>query len=225
MTSYATVDELQVRTNMVAVLSAAKETEYEEIIEAISRKIDRFCRRPDGFVATAADETRYFLGSGKRYLRIPECTSITTVSVKDSYSDTTYDDWDTPTTVLAGDGDWFPSAGGPSRPIYNRTPYTLLQIDSNGDYTYFTKSYYGMVTVKIAAKWGYATTVPADIQEACLAQAAILIKRFEASMDTTAGSSDLGTIVTSVRAAALTRDVRELLVDSKWVLPLYAGGY
>jgi len=224
MTSYATVAELQVRTNMIAVLPAAKETEYEEIIAAISNKIDRFCRRPDGFVATAADVTRYFQGNGKRYLRIPECTSITTVSVKDAYLDTSYTAWSTPATALAGDGDWFPSAGSVSRPIYNRTPYTLLQVDPNGDYSYFTKSYSGMVTVEIAAKWGYATVVPPDIQEACLAQAAILIKRFEASMSDVTGDSNLGTIVTSVRAAALTRDVRELLVDGHWVLPLYAGG-
>lgn len=225
MTSYATVDELQVRTNMVAVLTAAKETEYEEIIAAISNKIDRFCRRPDGFVATAADETRYFQGSGKRWMRIPECTSITTVSVKDAYLDTAYVAWETPTTVLAGDGDWFPSAGSVDRPIYNRTPYTLLQIDQNGDYSYFTKGILGMVTVKIVAKWGYATIVPPDIQEACLAQAAILIKRFEAAMSTVTGDANLGTIVTSVRAASLEKDVRNMLVDSNWVLPLYAGGY
>ena len=223
MASYGTVAQLQVRTDMTEALSVAKTAEYTEILEAISRKIDNFCRRPDGFVSSDADVTRYFEGKGLSYLKIPECTSITLVSVKDSYLDTTYVDWATPTSAYAGDGDWFPVAGSKSRPIYNRTPYRLLLIDGNGDYSYFTKGY-GMVTVKIAAKWGYATEVPPDIREACLAQAAILIKRFESSMDTTAGSSDLGTIVMRVRQASLTRDVRELLVDSKWVLPLYAGG-
>ncbi len=223
MTSYATVTQLRVRTNMDTALAGAKETELEEIIEAISKKIDGFCRRPDGFVATAADVTRYFEGKGRAYLNIRECTSITLVSVKNSYLDTAYVDWTTPTSVYAGDGDWFSVAGTIRRPIYNRTPYTLLGIDGNGDYSYFTKGN-GMVSVKIAAKWGYAIVVPPDIREACLAQAAILFKRFESSMDTVAGSYDLGAIVSSVRMAGLTRDVRELLVDSKWVLPLYAGG-
>jgi len=207
---------------MTAALSAAKTTAYTEILDAMSRKIDKFCRRPDGYVSTAADETRYFDGRGRNYLRIPECTSITLVSVKDAYSDTTYVAWATPTTVLAGDGDWYPAAGSYSRPIFNRTPYTLLLIDPNGDYSGFLNGY-KVVTVQIAAKWGYATTAPSPIREATLAESARLIKRFEASMSSRTADSNLGMLVASVRMASLSKDIMDLLVAGMWVLPLYAG--
>ena len=222
MVAYATVDQLKIRVNMTAALTAAKTTAYEEILDAMSRKIDGVCRRPDGFVSTAADETRYFDGKGKHYLRVPECTSITLVSVKASYLDTAYVAWTTPTTVLAGDGDWYPVAGSHSRPIFNRTPYTLLLIDPNGDYSGFPAGG-GLPTVEIAAKWGYATTAPSPIREATLAETARLIKRFEASMGGRTADGNLGALVMSVRQAALSKDIRDLLVNSMFVLPLYAG--
>lgn len=223
MVAYATVDQLKIRVDITtAALSDDKEEAYEEILNAMSRKIDNLCRRPDGFVATAADETRYFDGKGKIYLRIPECTSITTVSVKDSYSDTTYVAWISPTTVLAGDGDWYSAAGSFTRPIFNRTPYTMLLIDPNGDYSGFPDGF-NLPTVKVAAKWGYATTVPPTIREAALAEAARLIKRFEASMSTSAGDGNLGALVLSARQAALSKDIQDMLIEGKWVLPLYGG--
>ncbi len=222
MASYATVAQYQVRTDADAALSAAKTTAYEEILDAISRKIDNFCRRPDGFVSSAADVTRYFEGNGKRHLRIPECTSITSVAVKGAYTDTTYTAWATPTTVLAGDGDWYPAAGSFTRPIFNRTPYTLLLIDHNGDHSCFTKGYKG-VTVRLIAKFGYAIVVPPDIREACLAQATVLIKRFEGAMASTLASDDLGVIAMKIRQSALSRDVQDLLVQGGWSLPLYGG--
>jgi len=222
MASYATVAELKVRIQIESVLSAAVTTTYEEILEAISRKIDGFCRRPMGFLAPAVAELRYIGCDGGATIEIPECVEITTVSVKNIYTDTTYVDWTTPTSSNLRDGDWFAYAGSKGNPLFGRTPYRFLQVDPNGDYSYFTKSE-GLPTVKLLFRPGYATTTPPTIQEACLAQAAILIKRYESSMDSSLANFDLGVISMKIRQTALTRDVRELLVDAGYVLPLMAG--
>jgi len=223
MVAYATVDQLSVRTDLTAgTLSVDQIATYEEILEAISRKIDNFCRRPDGFVASAADVIRYFEGNGKASIRISECTSVTSVAVKDAYTDTTYVDWTSPSDTLAGDGDWYLAAGSISRPIFNRTPYTLLLIDPNGDYAIFTKGY-KLVTVKLTAKFGYAVVVPPDIREACLAQAILLIKRYQGAMSSDLASDDLGVLAMKIRQSALSRDVQDLLVQGGWSLPLYGG--
>jgi len=220
---YGTTDELKNRLNLRKAPSATDLVVYEEILAAFSRKIDNFCRRPDGFVAPAVDVTRHLAGNGLTYLKVPECVSITTVEVKDSYNDTTYDTWTTPSTVLAGDGDWFPIAGTPSRPIYDRLPFRYIMIDPNGDYDAFTESLFGLPTVKLTLKPGYSVTVPDLIREVCLAESIKLAERFSGGMDSTLGSSDLGVISMRIRQTALSRDIKELLVDGMMVLPLYSG--
>jgi len=222
MTAYGTIAELSVRIDINTVLTAAKTTAYNAILDAMSRKIDNFCGRPDGFVASAVDAVRYFEGNGLPYLNIPECVSITTVAVKESHTDTDYTTWDTPTTAYAGDGDWLPAAGTYQWPIFNKTPYNLIIVDPKGDEAYFTKGF-KTPTVAVTAKYGYATAVPDDIREVCLAEATVFIKRFESSMDSDVGNSDLGTIALKIRQSSLSRDVRELLVGGRWVVPLYGG--
>jgi len=220
---YGTVEELCARIEIVyADLTAAEIATLLEVLTAISRKMDNFTRRPDGYVALDTAELRYFSGAGKQWVRIPECTSVTLVAMKESYTDTTYVAMTTPSALYAGDGDWMPSAGSYAYPNFGRTPYTMLMMDPNGDYEVFLKSY-GNPNLQITAKWGYATTVPDDIKEACLAQTTILWKRFQGSMSSRLATQDLGSIAYRIRQAAFTKDIKELLVDSGWALPLYGG--
>lgn len=223
MATYATVNQLLYRLEAETDITDAQETTLEEILEAVSRKIDRFCRRvDDAFQVSETATDLYFDGRGQDWLRIPECVEVETVAVKDSYLDTDYVDWDTPSSTMAGDGDWIAAAGPPRNPTYNKTPFTLLLIDPNGDYSHFRHGF-GNPTVKITARWGHSESVPPDIREACLAQAIILFKRYQGGMSTTLASSDFGAISMRIRQSALSRDVRELLVDSNWVLPMYGG--
>jgi len=223
MTAYGTTAQLIARIQVDSGdITAAQEATLDALLEAISRKIDNFTRRPSGYIAEVAPSTKYLIGSGKSWMRIPECIAISTVAVKASYTDTDYVDWETATSTYAGDGDWMPARGTYQHPIFDKTPYTMLVIDPNGDYSVFYKSY-GIPNIQVSARWGYAAEVPSDIREACLAQVTILWKRFQGSMATTLGSQDLGTIAARIRDAAFTRDVKELLIDSGWVLPLYGG--
>jgi hypothetical protein len=118
MASYGTVEELKVRIGFESDLSEEKETAYEEILEAMSRKIDNFCNV----------DANYFITAG---------------------------------------------------------------------------------------------VVDPDIREACLSQAAVLIKRFEGAMSTSLGSSDYGNLKMRIQHSAMNRDVKELLVDGRHVRPLY----
>jgi hypothetical protein len=221
MSRYGTVDQLIQRIELSAEPDADRVTMLEELLDAISRKIDNFCGVPDNwFIAEDPESIKYFLADGKPWLRIPECIEVTAVAVKDTYTDTTYTSWDSPSSAYAGDGDWLPASGTYEYPLYGRLPYTLLIVDPNGDFSVFTNGV-KLPTVQVTAKWGYSASVPADIREATLAQTTVLYKRFQGSMSASLASSDLGIISMRIRQSALSRDVQELLIDSGWVRPLY----
>lgn len=225
MTSYATVEELVLRTEMGDVddLTEAQETVLEDIIEAISRKIDHYCRRPDGAFAASTDSAyKYYEGTGGSWLRIEPALSISEVAVRENYLDEAFEAWSSPTTAVSNDGDWYPATGDPKHPKFNTPPYDLIFVHPDGDYTHFTKGQ-GITTVRVNGVWGLSFNVPADIREACLAQVAILYKRFQGSMASTLGTADLTILSVKIRMGALTRDVTELLDNSGYVLPLYGG--
>ena len=62
-----------------------------------------------------------------------------------------------------------------------------------------------------------------DVREACLAETAILMKRFEGAMASTLGSRDLGALIMRIKQSALSADVKSFLVDGRHVRPLYGG--
>lgn len=223
MVSYATVDQFKDRSQLDIDLSDAQESVVEDMLEAISRKIDHYCRRPDNSLAAPDVESyQYYEGTGENWLRIKPAISVSEVSVRENYLDVAFEVWESPTTAVANDGDWYPASGDPRHPLYNTPPYDLVFVFPDGDYTHFTKGQ-GIPTVRVQARWGLYTTAPADIREACLAQAVILYKRFQGSMASSLGTSDLTVLSVKVRLGALTRDVTELLDNGNWVLPLYGG--
>ena len=204
--AYATVDELRVQIAKSGNTGTGSDDALQIMLDAASEAIDGFCNRPDGFTADTTASARYYAGNGKPYLLIDECVEITAISVKDSPSDDTYTAWDTPTTMLAGDGDWIPFTGDPRRPNFNKLPYTAIMVDPNGSYSVFTNGTYvtrggfkplqdtprGIPTVKVTAKWGYAVTAPVRVKEACIIQAARWFKRGEGAWADTLASTELG---------------------------------
>lgn len=214
-TSYCTVANLKVQ---IEKTTAGSDAVLTSIIEAASRAIDNFCGREAGwFVAQAAATARLYSGSGGPVQRIDECMAVTLVEVKDSPTDSTYDTWAATDYILA--------TGDPRQPNFNKTPYTLLIVDPTGDETHFTSGAYshvrgfrpleswgsrGVPTVRITAKWGYATTCPPEIEQACIIQSAQNFKRAQSSWARTVGSADMGII-------AYPRDldpaVKTILVD------------
>ncbi len=90
----------------------------------------------------------------------------------------------------------------PSNAVVDGQPYTAIETSPNGTY-WFPLINRGL---KIAGSFGYATTTPAVIREACLIQAARIFKRKDSPFGV-AGVGELGVM----RISALDPDVKMLL--------------
>lgn len=225
----ATVAELKAEINLVD--GAGKDTaSLQRILDAAEGAFTRLCKRPDGFVADATATARYYVGSGTTYQHIDECAAISAVAVKDSPSDDEgdYTAWTLGTVGTTTSADCFPATGDIECPVYNRTPYTLLIIGANGAYSVFTSGSFttrggfpprgavtrGVTTVKVTARWGFALTVPDDIKEACIMQAARWYKRLQGAMADTVSGEDFGTLL---YRKALDPDIALILRDGGYI--------
>lgn len=206
---YTTLAEVLARIDKAA--APATDAVITALINAADRAINNFCNRPDGFEAIAVAVARYYTGNGKGYLLVDECVEVAGVAVKEAATDTTYTAWTSPTTNMAGDGDWFAFTGDRKAPDYNSLPYTALGVDPNGSYSYFTDGQYlgwrgfpihpddvaherAIPTVRVTARWGHSATVPPEIREASAMQTTIWFKRFEGAMASSLANVDLGTL-------------------------------
>jgi hypothetical protein len=226
---YATPNELREHIDKT---STADDDVLEAILEAASRNIDRACNRPDGFIANVAASARYYVGSGTSIQRIDECVAVSTVAVKDSPSDDedSYTSWTVGTVGTTTSADCFPATGDPEMPDYITMPHTFLVVGANGDYSVFTSGSFtsrggfrptttvarGLPTVKVTARWGYATTPPVDIKLACLMQSARWYKEEQSAMTDTLASSELGTLLYQ---KSLHPAIYRILVDGRYVKP------
>ena len=197
MSRYASVDELKTLVKK----GDGDDTALGIILDGAEDAIDRFCRRPYGFVATSG--VNLYRGSGTAVQPIDECVSISKVEVKDAPSDTAYVEWAV-TDYTYGSGD-------PRWPEFNRTPYTMLIIAAGGDYSVFTSGRYtwrsgfppdadsptdrGVPTVRVTATWGYAATVPNQIKVASIMQAIRWYNRLRGGMSDALASGELGQIL------------------------------
>jgi len=234
--AYGTVIELR---NLINLSAETDDWELAGLLEAAARSIDRYCNRPDGFMADDVVSYRYYTGTGTTVQRIDECVSISEVAVKDSPSDTTYTAWDSPTTNLAGDGDWIAFSGDQQRPDFNGLPYTALMVDPNGDYSTFTSGVFASLrgfpvygvdtrrsvpTVRVSAYWGFYTTetVPDDIREANVMLASRWYKRLQSSMADTMASPDLGTLMFR---QSVDPDIAMILKEGRYIRPAVGRRY
>lgn len=155
------------------------------IIAAAEEAINNFCNRPDGFVAPGTAVARIFPGGGEAVLWIDECAAVTAVAAKESPDDSSYTAW--------ASTDWLAGSGDPDFPDYNRTPYQWIRVTPGGVYGVFPASRWPVV--QVTAKWGYATTVPDVVKQACITQAARWYKRGQGAWSDTLASADFGMLM------------------------------
>ena len=228
--AYATVAELKAEINLTD--SEGKHTaSLTRLLYAATRAINRVCNRPDGFDASSTATVRYYTGSGKPYQEIDECVQVTAVAVKDSASDDedSYTSWTIGTVGTTTEADVFPATGDPEWPEYNTTPYTLLIIGANGDYSIFPSGQFttrggfkpltlvarGIPVVEVTARWGFSDDTPDDIKEACIMQAARWWKRLQSAMADTVAGPDFGTLL----YRKLDPDIEALLKAGRYYRP------
>jgi hypothetical protein len=209
--AYATLAELKAE---IDVEGTGDDATLQRLLDAAENAINSKCNRPDGFVAVDTATPRYYPGSGKAYQYIGECVEVTAVAVKDSPSDDEdeYESWVVGTPGVTANADVFPAFGDPEWPDYNRTPYDMLIIGTNsqnapaiftsGRYSYtggFPRSSqprkYGVLTVRVTAKWGFATVVPTDIKEATIMMAARVYKQLQSTMSDTIAAPEFGELM------------------------------
>ena len=211
MTDYCELDDLKTQ---IEISTTDKDDALEFLITRASRAIDRWCGREDSwFVALTVATAREYKGSGKYWQHIDENVEVSLVEVKDSPNDTDYVEW--------ASTDWIAYTGSRDFPNFNLTPYMALMTDTaNGDYSVFTASFKPplppMPTVRVTAKWGYAVTVPPQIEEACIVQVSRWFKRAQSSWADTIARGDFGELRYTNKVDST---VAGLLQDGGWVDP------
>lgn len=178
---YATKEELKSQPGSIGT---GYDTVLDILLEAASRAIDGYCnRQEDGFVASSTPSPRLFTGNGQAYQWIDECVEITLVEVKSGSRDSQWIEWES--------NDWVAFCGSHMFPNFNKTPYTGIMSTNNARFPIFTsgsvEDYWDQLptqltqrklpTVRVTAKWGYATTTPPLVKQATITQASKWFKR------------------------------------------------
>ena len=155
----------------------ADDSEMESVIEAVSRWIDgpMGCGRR----IYAATETRYYTPDFKDWLIVDDLISVTTLKTDTTGNGTFDTTWTTSDYILQ-----------PMNAAYLSMPYDQITVATNGDYTFDPDI---KRSVEIAGNWGYASTTPPQITEACILASMRVWKRRDMLFGTV-GNADLGTV-------------------------------
>ena len=160
-------------------------TQIENMITAISRVIDDICDRT--FYSTS--ETRYYTALRSDYIDVDDLLSVTTLKT-DEDGDRVYE-----VTWQATDFDLMPFNAN-----LDGWAYTYIETTPNGDYSFPKNIAKG---VEIAGSFGFASTTPSPIREACILGSNRLMKRMDTPLGV-AASFPMGEL--AVQVQKLTSD-------------------
>jgi len=200
MANYCTYAEIKTAmpdSQLVQMGTTQHENAFNALITRASRLIDKEVGRwQNYFYPTTDGEARYYDGSGNDELWIDECLSVTSLGVAESGEtcSTGYTTW-TSTEYQA----WPYNYSALSQPILR------LDIDVNGDkgtWTRFRKA------IKLTGVFGYSSTPPEDIKQACIIQVVRWYMRAKQAFQDAGASVELGQMV---YVQQLDPDIRELL--------------
>ena len=221
---YASPSELRAQIDKTTTSGAATDANLNIIIAAVSRAIDDFCNWMDGFVALSTGTARVYSGTGKSYVFIDPCVSVSAVAVKNSVTDDTYESWTA--------ADWVAFRGDPYDPNFNGLPYDGIMTAAGGDFSVFTsgelsfrpgfrpiqESRRGVPTVQVTAKWGYSVAVPSVIKQATLIESARVWKQGQSAHADVMGNAEMGILMYAKQIAPSTQ-----LMLSRFIRPAVAG--
>jgi hypothetical protein len=184
MADYCTPTHLKA-AGRLNISGTTYDTELTALATAASRWIDRHCNLPiDGFVASAG-ATRYY-------------------STTDLCGKTLF--FDAPllsvSTLTNGNGDTIDSANYWLEPR-SISPKWQITLKSAYSWQFTTDGW-----VSVAGVWGYSASVPAPVAEAAAMLAGWMFKRYQAALQDSTASIDLGELVYS---EAIPKQVLALL--------------
>lgn len=187
---YTTLAALKARAS---IEDTRDDLTLETIITAVSRMIDNYCGRR----FYAATETRYYTARDPYCLLVDDLLSVSAL-VTDEDGDRTYE-----TTWASTDYDLYPdNAALEAQP----EPFWKILVAPEGNYTFPVGVRRG---VKVTGSWGFASSTPPVVGEACLLQAARIFARREAPMGVLGAGEAGGTV--RIAWSGLDPDVRRLL--------------
>ena len=202
MADYATTAELKADVPDSPLFDPADES-YDvvlgKMITAASRLIDKYVGGFENcFYPSTDTATRYYDGNGEDALWIDPLLSLTSLAVSESggRAASDYTTW-----TLNTDFYTYP---------YHTTPYEKLIVDNDAG----SKGTFGTTRkgVKIVGVWGYSSTPPADVKQACKIQAMRWFMRAKQGYQDAGVNASLGEMI---YAQELDPDV-----DAACALPL-----
>lgn len=163
----------------------------EAIVEAVSRAIDDWTSRQ----FYAATQTRHFTAKRWHCLLVDDLLTVTTLKT-DADGDGIFEDtWATTDYYLAPYNAALASVPG---------PYWEIETSGVGDYSFPAGVRRG---VQIAGSWGFSSTTPDVVEQACLFQSALEFR----SQQSPLGSSGSGDLATEIRLTSLHPVTRRLI--------------
>lgn len=182
--------DLTIMKAHIGISDTTDDTRLERIVTAVSREIDNHCRRR----FYAATQTRYYSPVQACELIVDDILSVTSLKT-DIDGDRVYE-----TVWATTDYDLEPAnAQLESQP----EPYWLIRTTPLGRYSFPCDDR----SVEIVGSFGFSSSTPPVVQEACLLQSARIFERSKSAFGI-AGDPNLGTVRLS---AALDPDVKMLL--------------
>lgn len=184
-TTYTTIEELKDELGNYSSTDTSDDAKLQRAINAASRQIDNWCGQRFWQDSTAT--ARAFIASDPYTLDLSDSEGIATstglVVKLDEADSGSYG------TTLAVFIDFLlrPENAAVLTPA---RPYTELFM--TGATYLFSRSAYGRPLIQVTAKWGWPA-VPAEVNKACLIQAADLFKAKDAAFGV-AGSNDFGVL-------------------------------
>lgn len=199
MADYCTLAEIkaQIPESIYATVTTY-DASISPLITVASRMIDREMGRWDNFFA-GSSETRYFDGTPEDNITIDEFVSVSAVYVSEQGGVASGD-----YTQLAAT-DFYPE---PANATLNEKPYRRLVMDYiNGAglaWFPFRKA------VKVVGVFGWSTTPPAEVKQACIIQVIRWLMRSKQMYQDTGGDIAVGVVLVKGQQG-LDPDIRVLL--------------
>lgn len=202
MADYCSTSDIKAEmpdSTLASTTDTTYDTAISNFITSASRLIDKEVGREPNWFASTDEQTRYFDGSGEVVQDIDECHTLTSVSVSESGE-----------TCSSGYTDWTLGTDFYVWP-YNYSdlgiPFTRLIADFNGDGINFPRY---RKAVKVVGQFGYSSTPPEDIKQACKIQAMRWFGRAKQMYQDASANANTGQLI---YVKKLDPDVEELLLS------------
>lgn len=197
---YATLAELREKLSLTAANTAAN-TQLEQIIEASSRWIDRYCGRR----FYGVPETRYYTADDGYEIQIDDLRGTPTIKTDDN-GDGVYENTWAATDYNLKYGENYNAA-------LDDKPYTQIEVSEGGTYAFPTNVKKGVLVYGthgyVASTLSYSAC-PDPIHDAALLLSERIYKRKDAPLGV-AGGSALGQVPVRVPSMSGDPDIKDLL--------------